>query len=405
MAKHTAKKRDEYLPNGSAIYWSRRFRDGTYASGRTRRRVPVRCGGCGQVREIRVSAAQKQDFTGLCHTCASLKATEDETLDNGSVIYWSRRFVDRRGHRRVPVRCGGCGEVREIGTNVAQEQDFTGLCRACTDLGKAFPIPRSTLERLYCKEGLTQREVAGRLGCSPSVVERAMRRYGIKARPSADVPRILVPEEVLRCWTPELAYVVGLVTADGNLKKRSNRVTFPSIDRELIEIYQQCLGVSLHVYTHHKPGRLPSYSVALSDPAYRGFLEGVGLTPAKTKDRTLGTLKIPDEFFRDFFRGVIDGDGTIGVYAISKRQPNTRRLTVRLPSVCQPFLVWIRDTIARLAVVEGTVYRVAGGFILWFGGRKAHHLLTWLYYAPDLPCLQRKRGVWEIYARERGSSI
>jgi len=105
-------------------------------------------------------------------------------------------------------------------------------------------------------------------------------------------------------------------------------------------------------------------------------------------------LKIPDEFFR----GVIDGDGTISVH-VDKRSPNYRGLTVVLPSVCRPFLVWIRDTVVRLAAIEGSMYPEGMGFRLVFTGRKACRLLSWLYYAPDLPCLRRKRAVGEAYVR------
>ena len=171
----------------------------------------------------------------------------------------------------------------------------------------------------------------------------------------------------------------------------------------MIETYQQCLQVSVHVVTIRREGYSPCYCVWLSDPAYRGFLEDVGLTPAKTKDRTLGPLKIPDEFFRDFFRGVVDGDGTIRIRT-DKRRPNSRHLEVSVPSVCRPFLVWIRDTTTRLAATEGAIYRRPWLFVLMFTGSKASRLLSWLYYAPDLPCLQRKRVVWEAYIQQLASS-
>lgn len=410
MAKRRAKRRrwggardrkrdrrqDEYLLNGSVIYWSRRFRDGRYPSGPIRWRVPVRCGQCGEVREVSAGRAHSEDFTGLCRDCAAGFKTEDERQESGSVVYWSQRFKDRRGRDRVPVRCGGCGLVREIDTDGTYREGFTGLCHACACLSMRFHIPRSTLEHLYCKERLSQEEIAERTGCTHTTVGRAMKRYGIEAR-SPKVPPTLVPEEVLERWAPELAYVVGLVATDGNLEKGCNVVTFRSTDWELIENYQRCLRVSVHVVTctYDEPGWSPLHCVGFSDPAYRAFLEGVGLTPAKTKERTLGPLKILDEFFRDFFRGVIDGDGYICVR--TRKGRNKRELSVSLPSVCRPFLVWIRDTIARLAAMQGNVYRIPGAFRLDFTGRKACRLLAWVYYGPDLPCMQRKREVWEAY--------
>ncbi|MBL7062666.1 MAG: hypothetical protein ISS49_00475 [Anaerolineae bacterium] len=140
MTRRVAKrgrKRDERLPNGSTIYWSRRFEDGQYASGETRWRVPIHCGQCGQVREVNTSAARRPKFTGLCSICAQIERTEDEELENGSIVYWSRRFKDGRYpggriHWRIPVRCGKCGQVRRVCTSTAQSQGFTGLCQSCT---------------------------------------------------------------------------------------------------------------------------------------------------------------------------------------------------------------------------------------------------------------------------------
>ena len=42
------------------------------------------------------------------------------------------------------------------------------------------------------------------------------------------------------------------------------------------------------------------------------WLFEIGLTPAKSL--TLRPVSVPDEYFADFFRGCIDGDGTILIY-------------------------------------------------------------------------------------------
>lgn len=64
------KTKDERLENGSVVYWSRRFKDGKLANGKTRWRVPVRCGGCGEVRKVDARTVQSPRFTGLCRSCA-----------------------------------------------------------------------------------------------------------------------------------------------------------------------------------------------------------------------------------------------------------------------------------------------------------------------------------------------
>ena len=46
--------------------------------------------------------------------------------------------------------------------------------------------------------------------------------------------------------------------------------------------------------------------------------------------------------------------------------------------------------------------QLCGTWTLVYYGSRGQRLLEWLYYAPDLPCLERKRAVWERYLRARG---
>jgi len=49
---------------------------------------------------------------------------------------------------------------------------------------------RTVLQRLYSQEGKTIREIAAALGCSKDMVHRALREYGIEARPVARRSRL-----------------------------------------------------------------------------------------------------------------------------------------------------------------------------------------------------------------------
>ncbi|MBL7063542.1 MAG: hypothetical protein ISS49_04940 [Anaerolineae bacterium] len=448
MAKRRAKrrrgkKRDEYLLNGSVIFWSQRFKDR-----RERRRVPVRCGQCGLVREISTGRARREDFTGLCQSCAQMR-TEDQVLANGSVVLWSKREEEqvpvrcgmcgrvreattkrayksnftglcracawgyktedevlangsvvlwsKRGEGRVPVRCGMCGQVHEVNENSAQSSGFVGLCHACASAWRKIHIPRRTLEHLYNELGLTAAEIGDQLGCSKAPVLKRMEECGLERRPPANVSQTLVPAEVLH-WSSNLAYIVGMIATDGNLAQGCSKVVFGSTDYQWIETYQDLLRTeaTMYVTPPQKPGRKMYYSVAISDPDYRAFLEGVGLMPAKTKERTLGPLDVPDAYFRDFLRACIDGDG--GIY-------DYKGLRVEIFSVCRPFLAWIGETVERLIGLpsSGLYSKPGGRWMLAYYSSKAQRLLRWVYYAPDLPCLERKREVWEMYQAKQAS--
>jgi transposase len=289
----------------------------------------------------------------------------------------------------------GCDEgviirrMREFGMEPKSPADYRRL-----------DIPETLLRKLYCRDGLSLAQIAERLECSQTVILRRLQAYGIDRRPRGGGPKYSVPENVLNTWTPGLAYIVGLVTADGNLKKADSEVGFASTDAEIVEVYRRILKTDAPIYVRQpKNRRNPIYSVRIRDCAYRAFLENVGLMPAKAK--RLKALNIPDTVFPDFLRGCIDGDGSICVPVFKQavyKNGDRRLLTVRLYSSSLPFLKWVSNTVARLVRLQSNVNEGQQGYgCLAYTGRKAIVLLHWIYYAPDIPCLTRKRDVFESY--------
>jgi transposase len=139
-------------------------------------------------------------------------------------------------------------------------------------------IDPTVLRRWYVDEGLSAEEIARRLGCGPTTVLRRLRAAGIAAR---------------------------------NLS-RHRGLSITSKDRDLLETVKDRLGLSQALGVCRN-GQGRSYSTLhWRDRALYTWLTDLGLTPAKSL--TLGPLAVPDEYFRDFLRGCIDGDGSIVVY-------------------------------------------------------------------------------------------
>ncbi|PIT92750.1 MAG: hypothetical protein COU08_00800 [Candidatus Harrisonbacteria bacterium CG10_big_fil_rev_8_21_14_0_10_42_17] len=115
-------------------------------------------------------------------------------------------------------------------------------------------------------------------------------------------------------WSPNFAYVIGLLATDGCLSKNGRHIDFTSKDKEQVETFKQCLGLS------SKIGRKKSdsneakkyFRIQFSDVLFHRWLVSIGLTPNKSK--TISELKIPDKYFFDFLRGCFDGDGSMYAY-------------------------------------------------------------------------------------------
>ena len=192
--------------------------------------------------------------------------------------------------------------MAEYGIKTRTAQDYLRL-----------DIPKEKLEQLYVVEGRYAPEIAAILGCAVSAVYNYMERYGIPLRPlGSDKTKRIVPEHKL-AWSAEFAYVVGLIASDGNLQTGCNEVRMVSTDRQIVDLYCQCLGlrpndiaegdwpdqkaVPIPLLQSQRPPYKRQYSVIFSDHRYRARLEEIGLIP--NKSRALGPLHVPDLYFRD----------------------------------------------------------------------------------------------------------
>ncbi len=110
-------------------------------------------------------------------------------------------------------------------------------------------------------------------------------------------------------WSPQLAYAIGLIASDGCLSRDGRHIDFTSKDLDQIHNFQECLNTNVKIgkklsgYKNH----IPYYRIQLTDSNFHSFLYSIGIMPAKSK--ILSNIKIPDQYFFDFLRGCLDGDG------------------------------------------------------------------------------------------------
>src|SRR5438445_6345630 len=233
-----------------------------------------------------------------------------------------------------------------------------------------FDIDAETLRRLYLEDRLPMTEVAKRLGCSSVPLARRLRLHDIASRPRGTIPLHRTISAPQSGWWSDLALAIGLIAMDGNLSPDGRHLMVRSKDRDMLETLRGCLGLTNRI-TATSNGRGGHYhTLQWSDRAFYLWLMDVGLTPAKSL--TLAALSIPDEYFPDFFRGCIDGDGSIRVYTdryhASKCERYVyERLYVSIVSASRAFIEWLCTTVSRLTGVTGslTVRHTPGAQPLW----------------------------------------
>jgi hypothetical protein len=181
-------------------------------------------------------------------------------------------------------------------------------------------IDAETLGHLYIDERLTIEAIAALLACSASTVGRRLRTLAIPTRQRGPDPaRRGIPAPRAPAWSPEIAWVVGL----DRDRRQSRDPSSEDLDH-LDGLRSTGSGGTLpgaH-QSHRAIGRWMgsrSVSPAVGQPGVLRLADRPG-TDAR-KSLTLGPLAVPDEFFADFFRGCIDGDGTV---LVSTRITTTR---------------------------------------------------------------------------------
>jgi hypothetical protein len=195
------------------------------------------------------------------------------------------------------------------------------------------------------------------------------------------------------------------MASDGNLARTGHALSLASNDVDLLESVCRILGIG------NRLGRVRGglghacYRLQWRDRGLHAWLTDIGLTPRKSL--TLGPLAVPDEYFADFFRGCMDGDGTILVYtdryhATRKATYVCQRLYLSLVSASRPFVTWVQETIARLTGAHGAIYNKSGPirrpiWTLRYAKRESLRLLPWMYASPATPCLARKRAKAEQF--------
>lgn len=195
-------------------------------------------------------------------------------------------------------------------------------------------------------------------------------------------------------WSANFAYAVGLITSDGNLSPDGRHFTFVSKDLEQIKNIKKCLGITAqeHQRPYGKDWNTPLYyRLQWGDVTLYDFLLSIGLTA--NKSLTLSALAIPDEYFFDFFRGHLDGDGCFYSY-FDPRYPSSFMFYLTIVSGSQAHIFWIQNTLSRLIGVRGHITsnkKHQHITQLKYAKRESEILLNKIYERPRAVCLKRKK--------------
>ena len=190
-------------------------------------------------------------------------------------------------------------------------------------------------------------------------------------------------------WSGPFAYAIGLLTSDGNLSSDGRHINLTSKDLENIMNFRKCLNITNKIgrKARGEDQEKKYYLVQFGDINFYEFLNSIGITKAKSK--TIKKVNVPAEFFRDFFRGFIDGDGSITLF----RHPESKHMQVKLSlaSASIEFLIWMKEMIlTQFVITGGWISSDKGCYSLTYGKSDALKIIKFMYHKDARYFLKRK---------------
>ncbi|MFH1441198.1 MAG: LAGLIDADG family homing endonuclease [Candidatus Omnitrophota bacterium] len=180
-----------------------------------------------------------------------------------------------------------------------------------------------------------------------------------------------------------LWYLVGLITSDGCLCKDKRHVDVTSKDKDFLQGIREQLGLISKVCVKNKGTLKQAYRIQIANKGFYDFLLSVGLV--QNKSLILGTLNVPRQFFIDFLRGMIDGDGCIRRWI----HPSNGReqWSLRIYSGSKEFIEWLKETTEALLKIRGKLYKQSNSQWVLKYGKMAAKEITRTY-----PDIDRREG-------------
>ena len=208
-------------------------------------------------------------------------------------------------------------------------------------------------------------------------------------------------------------YLLGAFFADGHFNDRKHNlcIAISSKDDDWLSNIRNVICPNKPIYC-----RAGHYSFEFSDVDCMNWLISWGCTPRKSKTATI-EKEIPERFRRDFFRGVVDGDGCLTHSKYRKKKKDREyeymKRTIYVCSASEPFIYQLSNIVpseihysicklknnkshinGRDVIPKSNIFRII------FNDKNAISVAKWAYYENHNISLNRKRVKAEGWMQE-----
>ena len=222
---------------------------------------------------------------------------------------------------------------------------------------------------------LPYKELGRRINKSYASVQSKIRNAKLNKR----INKHPINSNFFKVWSSEMAYIIGFITADGNLQraKQGYHLHIACDDYDIIEKMKKSLQSSTPIRKKMRFNGKISYSLRFSDKLIFKDLMRLGVTPRKSL--TIKPPSMPKKYVWDYIRGFFDGDGCV---YISKATPYPSKLHTLFYTGSLHMAQFLLRTINQyLKKYEGNIMKKKdkNAYVLHFGQKHSEVIFHYMY--------------------------
>ena len=209
-----------------------------------------------------------------------------------------------------------------------------------------------------------------------------------------------------KTWSNNMAYILGLIVTDGCLcehKNGCNGLNITNKNRNILVNIAKIMdsGHKISAKARERESVKKYFQLQIRDKAMYADLLKLGSTPRKSK--TVRIPNVPSEFFGDFVRGCLDGDGSVVVWQ-DLRWKHPWQMCARFFSGSINFLYDMQEKLHKnFGLTKGSIQRARRAHVLYYSIADSVKLYNVIYKNVDSNSLffERKRDKFEFFKKVR----
>jgi len=171
-------------------------------------------------------------------------------------------------------------------------------------------ITKENLQKLYVEQKLPNKELLKIFNVkSLTTLKKHIRNFHLPARPKPFHKIYYANNDFFSCWSHDMAYCLGFITADGHVWKERPYLTIAisKRDQQVLIFLRDCISPTSKVRDNYNHNMV---QLCIHSPQIWHDLKQYNVTHGKTWNLRID-FDIPQEFWSDYLRGFFDGDGCI----------------------------------------------------------------------------------------------